>query len=64
MGEYDEFLNVHYPHIFTYNILIAHEDQDTGAESIDTGVLVGLRGRHLIATAAHCIKRSPRNARG
>lgn len=60
MREYEEITMIHYPNIFPFNILIAHEDVDFGDESIGTGVMVGLGGRHLIATAAHCIKRNPR----
>ena len=60
MSEYDEFVTVHNPNIFPYNVLLAHEDEDTGEESIGTGVMVGLGGHHLIATAAHCIRRNPR----
>lgn len=37
-----------------------HEDQNDGSECIGTGVMVGLGGHHLIATAAHCIRRNPR----
>src|SRR6185437_6525766 len=46
--------------IFSYNILLAHEDEDDGTECLGTGVMVGIGGRHLIATAAHCIRRNPR----
>jgi hypothetical protein len=57
---YKEFTTVHYPNLFKYIVAIAHEDADTGSESIGTGVMVRLGGHHLVATAAHCIKRNPR----
>jgi hypothetical protein len=47
-------------YIFSYNILLAHEDESDGTESVGTGVMVRLGERHLIATAAHCIRRNPR----
>lgn len=60
MGEYDEFVKLHYPNIFPCNILLAHEDEDDGTERVGTGVMVGMGRHHLIATAAHCIRRNPR----
>jgi hypothetical protein len=60
MSGYDEITMIHYPNIFPFNILIAHENVDTGAECLGTGVIIVLGGHHLIATAAHCIKRNPR----
>jgi hypothetical protein len=55
-----EVADVHYRHLFSYVILIEHEDEDNGAESVGAGVLVGIGGRHFIATAAHCVRRNPR----
>ncbi len=60
VGEYDEFKDVHYPRLFPYVILLAHENEDDGRESLGSGVKIALGSHHLIATAAHCIKRNPR----
>ena len=51
---------VHNKEIFKCVVIIAHEDEDMGNESIGSGVLIAWQGRHLIATAAHCIRRNPR----
>jgi Trypsin-like peptidase domain len=59
-GMYAEHETVHYPELFKYVMMIAHENEEDGSESIGSGVLVGWEGRHLIATAAHCIRRNPR----
>ncbi len=59
MFEYDEFVGVHYPVIFEYVILIAHEDAN-GIDCLGSGVKIAWGNRHFIATAAHCLKRTPR----
>ena len=65
LGEmYREHETVHNPELFKYVVMIAHEDEDTEAECIGSGVLIGWQGRHLIASAAHCIRRNPRVLRG
>lgn len=57
---YTEHETIHYPELFKYVVLIAHEDEETGEESIGGGVLVAWEGRHLIVTAAHVIRKNPR----
>ncbi len=57
---YEEFVNVHNPNLFNYVVLIIHENVDAGEENVGSGVMVGMDGRHFIATAAHCMKRNPR----
>jgi hypothetical protein len=61
---YEEFDQVHYPHLSRYVVSIAHEDEDPGTDKIGSGVSVAFGGRHFIATAGHCIKRNPRVMRG
>ncbi len=61
LGEmYREHEAVHNPALSRYVVMIAHEDAETGNESIASGVLIGWEGRHLVATAKHCIQRDPR----
>jgi hypothetical protein len=57
---YAEFQKDHLPNLFKYVVPIAHENTDNRRESIGSGVLVNLNGRHYVATAAHCIKLNPR----
>ena len=57
---YWEHQKLHYPEMYKYVVMIAHENEDTGVESVGSGVNVRWGGRHLIATAAHCIRRNPR----
>jgi hypothetical protein len=40
------------PDLYQCTVAIAHEGRD-GEESIGSGVLVNLNGRHFIATAKH-----------
>lgn len=60
MDAYEELERVHIPNISEYILAIAHKNEDSGEESIGTGVMIGFRGHHLVATAAHCIKNNPR----
>jgi len=59
MGEYAEFVTVHYPNLFSYVVLVIHENA-AGEERMGSGVMVRMDGRHLIATAAHCMEHNPR----
>jgi trypsin-like peptidase len=47
------------PHLYQCIVAIAHKGDDD-EESIGSGVYVNINGRHLIATARHCIERAPR----
>ena len=57
--EYADFAKNHLPELYQFIVAIAHED-DEGNESIGSGVLVNLNGRHFVATAKHCIEHDPR----
>ena len=57
--DYAEVVRCYLPHLYQYIVPIAHEDDD-GEESIGSGVLVNINGRHFIATAKHCIEHDPR----
>jgi len=59
MAAYDEFYGQHLPNLFRFVVGIAHENQ-YDESCIGSGVLVNLNGRHVVATAGHCIKRNPR----
>jgi hypothetical protein len=60
MNTYIDFSTNHLPSLFKYVVPIGHEDEDDGEESIGSGVMVNVHGRHFIATARHCIKQKPR----
>lgn len=55
-----EAAKVHYPELFSRVVMIIHENEDSGVESVGAGVLVNVGDRHFVATAAHCIRRNPR----
>jgi hypothetical protein len=53
MDECREFYTLHLPHLINYVVPVLQSKN--GGIEIGSGVLVNVRGRHLIATARHCI---------
>jgi hypothetical protein len=54
MDESAEFNNFHLPNLLRYVVAIF-----SGTGDLGSGVLVNVGGRHLVATAAHCIENRP-----
>jgi hypothetical protein len=59
LKDHEEFADTHLLKLKQYCVMVAHRDE-FGDEKIGSGVLVKVCGRHLVATAAHCIKDDPR----
>jgi hypothetical protein len=59
LKEHEEFADTHLLNLKQYVVMVAHRGE-FGDEKIGSGVLVNIGGRHLVATAAHCIKDDPR----
>lgn len=58
MDEDIEFNDLYLPDLMRCVVAIFSVDEDSEL-SVGSGVLVNVGGRHLIATAAHCIKNRP-----
>lgn len=54
-----EFGETHLQALKRYVVIIAHKDKK-GEECIGSGVSVCIGGKHLVATARHCIEHDPR----
>ena len=54
-----EFGETHLQALKRYVVIIAHKNKK-GQECIGSGVSVCIGGKHLVATARHCVERDPR----
>lgn len=57
---YADFVEHHLPNLFTYVVPILDGEVLNGQNGLGSGVLVNYHGRHIVATAKHCIEVHPR----
>jgi hypothetical protein len=58
LDDFTTFASVCLLDLLNYVVPITHKDEE-GTDSIGSGVLVRVDGRHIVATARHCIEYSP-----